>query len=215
MFSIDDDRVVHDEAGRDRQGHQREVVDAVAEQVHDAEGADERDRHGDARDERRAHSRAGRGRRPGSRAAIEISSVICTSWTEARIVRVASIATERWIAGGIAAWKLRQQRRDAVDRLDDVGARLPEDDEQDRGLAVGEAARADVLDRVGDGRDVGEAHGRAVLVVDDEGPVLGGLQELVGRARATRPGRRRRPRPSGGWRWPSRGPCGRPRGRGP
>jgi hypothetical protein len=30
MFSIDDDRVVHDEPGRDRQRHQRQVVDAVA-----------------------------------------------------------------------------------------------------------------------------------------------------------------------------------------
>ena len=34
------DRVVHDEAGRDRQRHQREVVQAVAEQVHDAERAE-------------------------------------------------------------------------------------------------------------------------------------------------------------------------------
>ena len=47
----DHDGVVHDEAGGDGEGHQREVVDAVTEQVHDGEGADERDGHGDAGDE--------------------------------------------------------------------------------------------------------------------------------------------------------------------
>ena len=49
------DGVVDDEAGGDGQRHQRQVVEAVAEQVHDAEGADQRDRHGDAGDERGAH----------------------------------------------------------------------------------------------------------------------------------------------------------------
>src|SRR5262252_1950282 len=35
--------------------------------------------------------------------AMEIMSVISTSRTDARMVRVASIATERWIGGGIEA----------------------------------------------------------------------------------------------------------------
>ena len=52
-----DDRVVDHEAGRDGERHQRQVVDAVAEQVHHAERADERQRHGDARD-RRSRARA-------------------------------------------------------------------------------------------------------------------------------------------------------------
>ena len=47
------DRVVDDEASGDREGHQREVVERVAEQVHDSERADERQRHGDARNHRR------------------------------------------------------------------------------------------------------------------------------------------------------------------
>ena len=41
----DDDGVVHHEAGRDGERHQREIVEGVAEQVHRAEGADQRDRH--------------------------------------------------------------------------------------------------------------------------------------------------------------------------
>jgi hypothetical protein len=44
----DDDRVVDDEAGGDHQRHQRQVVDREAGEVHEAEGADERDGDGDA-----------------------------------------------------------------------------------------------------------------------------------------------------------------------
>ena len=46
-----DDRIVDDKAGRDRQRHQRQIVEAVAQQIHHAEGADQRDRHRDARDQ--------------------------------------------------------------------------------------------------------------------------------------------------------------------
>ena len=47
----DHDGVVDHEAGGDGERHQREIVEAVAEQVHDGEGADERDGHGDAGDQ--------------------------------------------------------------------------------------------------------------------------------------------------------------------
>jgi hypothetical protein len=43
----DHDGVVHDKAGGDGEGHQREVVDGIAQQPHDAEGAQQRERHGD------------------------------------------------------------------------------------------------------------------------------------------------------------------------
>ena len=61
----DHDGVVHHEAGGDGQRHQRQIVEAVAQQVHHAEGADQRHGHGDAGDERGAHARAGRQRPPG------------------------------------------------------------------------------------------------------------------------------------------------------
>ena len=47
------DRIVDHEADGDGKGHQGEIVEAVAQQIHDREGADERQRHGDARDHRR------------------------------------------------------------------------------------------------------------------------------------------------------------------
>ena len=51
----DDDGVIHDKAGGNGQRHERQVVEAVAEEIHDAEGADERHRHRHARDEGGAH----------------------------------------------------------------------------------------------------------------------------------------------------------------
>jgi hypothetical protein len=39
-----DHGVVHDETGGDRQSHQRKIVDAVTEQVHRSEAADDRQR---------------------------------------------------------------------------------------------------------------------------------------------------------------------------
>jgi hypothetical protein len=46
-----DDRVVHHEAGGNGERHQAQVVQAVAQQVHEPEGADERDGHRDAGDD--------------------------------------------------------------------------------------------------------------------------------------------------------------------
>ena len=42
-----DDRVIDDEADRDRQTHQRQIIQAVAEDIHHTERADDRYRHRD------------------------------------------------------------------------------------------------------------------------------------------------------------------------
>ena len=44
-----DDGVVDDEAGRNGQCHERQIVEAVTAQPHHAESAGKRERHGDAR----------------------------------------------------------------------------------------------------------------------------------------------------------------------
>ena len=92
----------------------------------------------------------------------------------------------QWTAGSRRATAAAS--RDAIDGLDDVGAGLPEDNEQDGGLAVGEAARADVFDGVGHGGDVADADRRAILITDDQRPVVLGLEQLIGGA--DRPGGR-------------------------
>ncbi len=47
-----DDGVIDDKARRDGEGHQGEVVEAEPQEIHGAEGADEREGHGHARDDR-------------------------------------------------------------------------------------------------------------------------------------------------------------------
>jgi hypothetical protein len=105
----DDDRVVHDEPGRDRERHQREVVQAVVQQVHDAEGPDEGDRHRDGRDERGAAVAQEEIDDQDDRGRWRSRASASTSRSEARIVVLRSMATSSWVAGGICALQLREQ----------------------------------------------------------------------------------------------------------
>ena len=142
-----DDGVVDDEAGRDGQRHQREVVEAEAQQVHHAERAEQRHRHRDAgisvgaavAQEHEHHQRP-----PG---AIAITSVRSTSCSEARMVVGAVDRDGDVDVGRERGLQLRQQRLHPVDGVDDVGAGLAVDDDEHRRLAVGEAEVVDVLDR--------------------------------------------------------------------
>ena len=173
-----DDGVIHDKARGDRERHEREVVEAVAAQVHDAEGADERDRHGDARDDgartfRRNTKTTRITRMP------EMTSVRSTSCSEPRIGGVRSMTTERLIAPGMAASSCGSSCDDPVDGLDDVRPRLAENDDHHGGLAVDEPRVADVFHRVLHVGDVGELHRRAGLIGNDQRAVLFRLEELV------------------------------------
>ena len=64
------------------------------------------------------------------------ASVNSTSSTEARMVVVRSRMVSTLMAGGMLGGQPRQLRLDLVDRLDDVGAGLLEDGQQDAGLVV-------------------------------------------------------------------------------
>ena len=65
------------------------------------------------------------------------------------------------MAGEIECASCGMHLLDALDDVEDVGARLAADDQHDRALAVGPAGDALVLDAVDDVRDVAEAHRRA------------------------------------------------------
>ena len=80
---------------------------------------------------------------------------------------------------GIDCLQERQLRANAVHGLDDVGARLAEDDDDHGALAVQIAGGADVLHRVDHIGHVGEPHRRAVVIADDQRLVLVGLRDLV------------------------------------
>ncbi len=167
------DGVVHHEAGGHREGHEAEVVQAEAQQVHDAEGAQQRDDGGHRGDDRGAglaqeqahhqhHQRDGDHQRDldlAQRGADGVRAV--RGHGDADVLR-----------------QLRLQRGDerahAVHRLDDVGARLARDEHDDGRLAVEEAERAGVLHAVDHLRHVAQAHRSAVAPGDDEVRVVGG-----------------------------------------
>ena len=80
---------------------------------------------------------------------------------------------------GMVALMDGKLRANPVDSLDDVGAGLAEDDDGNRALAVQISGGADVLHRVGDLRDVGQADGCAVVIADDERLVVVGVRDLI------------------------------------
>ncbi len=65
--------------------------------------------------------------------------------------------------------QLRQQQLDPIDHGDDVGAGLPLDIHDHGRRAVHPGGLADVFDIVDDVGDIGQLHGSAVLVGDDQG----------------------------------------------
>ncbi len=162
-----DDRVVDDKTDRDRQRHQRQIVEAVAQHIHDRESADERQRHGDARDycrpqiaqeyEDHHHDESdGEQQRElnvGDRGADRLRAV------------AQDLDLDRWRDRRL---QLRQSGLDAVHGLDDVGARQFENRQQNRLLAVGKGRETGIFRCVDGAADVADPHRSAVLVGDDD-----------------------------------------------
>ena len=182
-----DDRVVDDEACRDRERHERQVIQRITEHVHDAERADERQRHGDGGNNRRAEI-------PEEREDDEDDEA---DRDEERELDILDRRAHRLGAVGEdlhldrlreRRLQLRKQRFDAIGDLNDVRAGLALD-VQDDGAAVARPRRElRVLDAVDDVGDVLEADRRAVAVRDDDGLIRLRARELiVGRDRVVLP----------------------------
>ena len=144
-----DDGIVDDEAGRDRQRHQRQIVEAVAQQVHRARTCAISDTDtattgiSVARALRRKANTTTITRDNGDhQRPLDVAAARRGSWSSGRPRQSMSIA------GETEALQLRHQRLHAIDGLDDVGAGLAVEDHQDRRLAVGKAGVAQILDRV-------------------------------------------------------------------
>ena len=75
--------------------------------------------------------------------------------------------------------RVRQQRLDALLRLDDIGAGLLVDQQQNAVVAVLPGRQQGVLRPVDRDADVADAHRRAVLVGDDHVVPGRGLQQLI------------------------------------
>ena len=174
------DRIVDDEAGRDGERHQREVVQAEPEHVHHAKRADERQGHGDSRDQRGAQraqeEEDDHHDEPDRQQELELDVFDRGADGRRAVGEDGHLHGRRQRRG-----ELRQERLDAVDDRDRVGAGLTLDVEDDGRRRVHPRGLMDVFDAVDDVGDVGDADGPAVLVGDDERLVrVAGRQLVVG-----------------------------------
>ena len=129
------DGVVHHEAGGDGQRHQRKIVERVAQQVHHAEGADQRQRHRDAgNDGRRQRAQEDEDHHHDQRDGqhhLELNVFDAGANGVGAVGQDGDLDRTRQVG-----LQLLQAQLDAVDNLDDVGARLPLDIDDDRRRGV-------------------------------------------------------------------------------
>ena len=174
----DHDRVIHHEAGGNGQGHQRKIVETIAQQVHAAEGSDQRKRHGNAGNNGRPHGTQEREHHQDhendrddqrgldvlDRCTHGHGAVHCNRQVDRRRNR------------GLQEW---HQRPYPVDRFDDVGSGLTEHDDEHTRLPIGQADVAPVGNRIRHLGHVPQANRRSVVVGHDQRPVLVRGEELI------------------------------------
>ena len=172
------DGVVHHEAGRNRQRHERKVVEAEAGEFHHTERGDQRER----------QRYAGNDRGPKLSQEDEDDHHDERDGEQQRELHVGHRCTDGFGAvaedselhgGGQCGAQLRQQRFHLVGGLDDVRTRLALDVEQHGWLAAHPACHADILHVVHRFTNVRHANGRTVSVGDDDVAIIGGGKNLV------------------------------------
>src|SRR6185312_8100833 len=163
----------------DGQGHQRQVVEVVVEQVHGAESTDKRNRHDyagnkcgapvpekykdntDDQQDRDDHVPLGGENGSANRR----RAVVVDLKVDGRRKRRA---------------ELREQGFDAIHRVDDVRVWLPIDLNHDGGLAACQTHIAYVLGPVNHAAEVGKPDRRVIAVHDDQVLIIFGVEELIG-----------------------------------
>jgi hypothetical protein len=175
----DDDRVVDEDADRQRQRQHRDVVEAKAHVRHEREGRDHGGRDRQGGDEGRAdvvqEDEDDDDREDGAEDEVELD-VVDGVLGEHRVVgRHRQLDAALLQLGG----HLVDHLADVLGEGDHVGAALLADDEGEGGLAVEEGGRAGLLDVVEDLGDVLDADGRAADPADDDVADLGGRLDLA------------------------------------
>ena len=172
------DRIVDDETHAQRQRHQRQIVQAVAERVHDRERTDDRHRQREARDHRRGDvAKEDEDHEDDEDERQEQRELHVV---DRRADRLRAVAVDFELDGGRELFlENRQKRFDPVRHFDRVGARLLLHGEDERRLAAKPRRRLVVLDVVEHGRNVAEVHRTSVAPGDRDVLVVRRLQELT------------------------------------
>ena len=172
-----DDRVVDDETDTQRQRHQRKVVEAVAEHVHQRERADDRQRQREARNDRRRRASQEREDHAHDEPEREQESYLHVMYRGSDRLRAIVKDREvdrRWELG----FECGQNLAHCVDDLDGIGSRLALNGEHDAASPVVPGCDLVVLHAVEHTTKLLETHRRAVAVRDDQRPVGDRVGEL-------------------------------------
>ena len=175
----DHDGVVNDEARGDGEGHEREIVQTIVSEIHDAKRADEGERNGHAGND---------GGPNVSEKSKHHENDECNG-NDKRDFHVVDGGTNR---GGAVDDDAQVQRRrdrstqqrekggDAIHGFDHIGAGLAENGKNDGRFAAGEAQVAGIFDGINDFGHVAQAHGSALMARDNQRLIFIGLEELIG-----------------------------------
>ena len=172
------DGIVHHKAGGDGERHEREVVQAVAHEVHDPECSGQRHRHRHAGDDRGAQApqehadhQHHQGHRQGQRT-LDFQNGCLERWR--------AVGHDLHLNGlGDGGLQARQQGAHALHRLDDVGTGLLVEDQQNGRFAIGRAIVAQILHRVDDLGHIAQPHRTTFAITKDQRDIVGRCSRLV------------------------------------
>ena len=172
------DGIVDHESDRYGQRHQRQIVQCIAEHPHQRTRAKQRQRHRDARDNGR----------PGAAQEDEDHHHHQNDGHHQRKLDIfdggadgqRAIADDLDLDGGRnrrdQPWQLRL---DLVDGLDDVGARLFEDDQEHTALAIGPGRLLGIFGTRHRLADIADTQRRAIAIGDDDVVPGVGIEQLI------------------------------------
>src|SRR5208337_736196 len=149
----DDNGIVNDKARGNREGHEREVVDAVVAQVHNAKSANQGDGNGDAGNQGGAYASQEDEHHANDQGNGDQQAAFDVTNGSANCERAVH-HDFRVYGGRDGSLECGYGGTDAIHGVNDVRARLTEDKDEDAGLAVDEAGSAHVFRGVLDLRDI-------------------------------------------------------------
>src|SRR5208282_637625 len=173
-----DDGVIHHKAGGDGQCHQRQIVQAVSQQVHHAKRAHDGEWNRDAGNKRgpqvsQEKENYNDHQHDGQRQ-LELNIF------HRRTDRGGPVSKNLHFHGrGQRRLQLRQQFLDAIHHADDVRSGLALDVHDDRRNLVHPCREPRVFRAVNYIRYIAQSHGSAVAISDDDRLVLGGGKKLI------------------------------------
>ena len=172
-----DDRIVDDEARRNRQCHQRQVVQAEPHQIHEAECTDKRQGNRDAGNDgrRKIPQKQKHHHHDESDREHQFELHVCYRSSNRR----GAVGQNREVHQRQRGLELWQDGLDAIHHRNDVGSRLPLNVHNHCRLVIHPRGLFRVLNVIHDSRHIGQPNGRAFTVCNDDLLIVVAREDLI------------------------------------